>query len=170
MDINYLHQQLATVLSANFVGVGVPDPANKTTWRVDYLAGYTPTATEQAAAQAVIANFDPANSINPLTIYANQLTVGATVTSAANSAINGTYGLTEEYLIKMTALQDSINAGVTWLGYCRDINFVQKTMTAAQFTILASTILGYLATLDTWLTMALGGTVNPMPSNQLTIS
>lgn len=53
MDLNILHNQLARV--APISGVSVRDVNDKNTWRIDY--DKPPTAEEEAAARAVIANY-----------------------------------------------------------------------------------------------------------------
>lgn len=55
MDISDLHDRLSAL--APIVGVSVGNPADKTTWRIDFAE--TATAAQQQAAQTFLASYNP---------------------------------------------------------------------------------------------------------------
>jgi hypothetical protein len=99
-------------------------------------------ATAIAAAAAAITNG-----------YASAIAAGIAITSTGTPTLNGTYGIAQSNEIALTGLQVSVISNV-FPGYYRNQAGVRVTMTAAQFTALATAALGLIEALDNALAAA----------------
>ncbi len=113
---------------------------------------------------------DPEPGPPPLARLNSAIAAGCAVVSAGTAALSGTWGITSQDEINLTGLQTSILAGAPWLGYYRDIRGVPHTMTAPQFTELATTIFGYLTALAAAYAVAEGGASWVAPASPVEIA
>lgn len=98
------------------------------------------------------------------------VSAGCAVVSSGTPALSGTYGIAPQDEINITGLQTSVLAGVTWLGYYRNMAGTKITMTATEFTTLATAILDYIAALDDAYEAAVGGGAWVAPAQPVTIA
>jgi hypothetical protein len=99
--------------------------------------------------------------------YASAVAAGCQIVSTGTPSISGTYGIGSQDEINLNSLQAGIAASAPWLGGYRDIAGAKHTMTAPQFTAIATAILGYVEALDEWYA---GGCVGSAPAQPVTIS
>lgn len=135
-------------------------------WGADGTLSFdgTMTPTQIAAVEAIYAAHDPTKQ-DPRAVAAAAFKAGCQIVSTGTPALNATYGVAPQDEINITGLQAAITAGVPFLGYMRDATGVKRTMTAAQFTILAAVIMQYVAALDDF---ALGQ--GALPAQPVTIA
>lgn len=126
------------------------------------------TAPQRAAVEAVFAAHDPARP-DPVAEAAKLLRAGVTITSTATPALDGTYGTTQQDETNITGLQVSIAAGA-FPGFCRDIAGNRKAMTAAEFTSLATALMGFIVAVDEAKAAALAGGAWVAPSATVAIA
>jgi hypothetical protein len=97
---------------------------------------------------------------------------GCAVVSTGTPELSGTYSITMQDEINIISLQSGIGAAAPWLGWYRDMAGVKHLMTQAQFTALATAILGYVEALDEAYVTALsaGAGVMTLPAQPVTIA
>lgn len=122
------------------------------------LAAAFPGYAAAAAAQAGQAAYNAA------------IAAGCAIVSTGTPGLSGTYGISPQDEINITSLQTGIAAGAPWLGYYRDASGAQHTMTAPQFTAIATAILGYVEALEAALATALAGGAWAAPATPVTIA
>lgn len=129
-------------------------------WPSAEFARRADAGAQVAAAQAIIGQAQEVGAPPALTPDQHRtaaLAAGVQVTSTSTPALNSTYGLSMQDQINITGLQTSLLAGVPWIGYFRDINRNKITMTAAQFTAVATVILNFIVAIDAAYELAEGG-------------
>jgi|SRR5579883_258902 hypothetical protein len=115
---------------------------------VPVAASGAPSALKSVVASVVSAHDNSA--VDRHAAAAAALAAGIAITSTGTPSISGVYGTAMQDEINLTGLQASINAGVPFLSYLRDKSGVKHTMTATQFTALASAVLAYIAAVDAY--------------------
>jgi hypothetical protein len=144
MDIIFLHDSIAAVCP--IVGVAVGDPANKATWRIDFAP--SATASQQTAAQNVVASFDP-NALSPTAQIAALLTAGLQITSTSTPARSGTYAVDDSAKANIDGIYsgikdgDGLPGGGTTFNY-PDIGGVMRPFDAPSFSAFAKAVRDYL--------------------------
>jgi hypothetical protein len=83
--------------------------------------------------------------------------IGCRISSTGTPALSGTYGIQMSDIDNYNGLQAGIEAGAPWIGYIRDINGTQHTMTSTQATEVLTGILAYMEALDANLATWAGG-------------
>lgn len=122
---------------------------------------------QQAAVQSVYAAHDPSKP-DPNVAAAALLAAGLTITSAGTPALNGIYGTSPQDQVNMTGLQVSVAAGV-FPGSVRDRAGAKHEMTAAQFTAIATAILGFIVAINDARAAALAGGAWVAPATEANI-
>lgn len=127
----------------------------------DYGTGgilYVTGATDEQKAQIaeIVAANNPAIP-DPRVLYTTAVNAGCRIVSTGTPALSGTYGIAPQDEINLAGLQGGIAASAPWLGGYRDQAGIKHTMTAAQFTEIATAILAYVAALDEAYATALSG-------------
>ena len=126
------------------------------------------SAAQQTAVSGVYAAHDPSKpdfKAAAATLQAN----GLTVTSSSTPALNGVYAIGQQDEINIVSLQVAVQNGI-FPGWLRDKAGTKHTMTAAQFTTLATAVLQFVAALDDALATALAGGAWAPPGNSVTIA
>jgi hypothetical protein len=118
----------------------------------------------------VIAYTPPAPTPTPTQSYAAALSAGVAIASTSAPALNATYGCAAQDEINITAMQTAILTNASLFpGYWRNLAGAKVTMTAAQFTAIATAIMDYIVALDDWLAASVG-TSAPLPAAAATIA
>lgn len=130
--------------------------------------GETITANQKAAVERVYAAHDPTKD-DPKATYAAAIKSGLAIVSISSPELNGTYGIAPQDEINLTGLQVAVSASV-FPGYCRDMAGTKHVLSAAQFTVLATAVLNYIAALDEARQAALTGASATWPTEPVTIT
>src|SRR5579883_2220741 len=115
-----------------------------------YYNGVPVAASGAPSALASVVSAHDNSAVDRHAAAAAALAAGIAITSTGTPSISGVYGTAMQDEINLTGLQASINAGVPFLSYLRDKSGVKHTMTATQFTALASAVLAYIAAVDAY--------------------
>jgi hypothetical protein len=140
-------------------------------WGADGEFTFAPRVggTEQASILAVYAAHDPTHA-DPNAAFSAAVAAGLAITSTGSPAISGTYGCSAQDQLNVVGLQSAVVAGV-FPGFYRTLSGTRVTMTGAQFTEIATAILGYVEALDAALSAGLAsGGVWVAPTATATIA
>lgn len=126
-------------------------------WDVDgnFTFGPAMTDLEKGQVATVYAAHDPAKP-DPNATAAALMAGGLTIASAGTPALDGVYGCSLQDQINVTALQSAVAAGV-FPGFLRDRAGARHDMTGAQFTAIATAIMGFIVAISNARAAALAG-------------
>lgn len=149
---------------------GLSSRAVEADWPLASGEVYFATLPAAAELQSAFPGYDAAVTAQTARAAAAALLAGGlTITSISTSALNGTYGTGMQDEININGLQAAVAANV-FPGFYRDKALVRHTMTAAQFTAIATAILNFTVAVDEALATALGGGAWVAPSASATIA
>jgi hypothetical protein len=137
-----------------------PGNADRLAYQAWLAAGNTPDPVPQ-----------PSVAQSALGTYLAKMGAGLTITSTGTPALNGVYGADVQDIINVTALQTAINTNpALFPGRYHRKDLSKVTMTAAQFTAVASQVLIFVSGCDIALDDALAGQTPSWPPSSVTIS
>jgi hypothetical protein len=130
-------------------GVAIVDPADPSTWRIDFDSSCTSDQMAAGKAAALAFNIAAAEQAGQLDTI---LAAGLTITSTGTPSLNGTYGVGATEQANITAIASGLNAGKVPDGGSTfeylDATGTPHSFTSADFINFASAVMNYVYETD----------------------